>query len=243
MAAYDQQLRKSCLGELPPPLQCPIELRDSDPTWPQLYDREAARIRSILGDRVVRLEHAGSTSVPGLSAKPIIDIVLEVPDAADEAAYAPAMEAVGYVLRIRQPDWFQHRLFKGPDTNINLHVFSANCADTDRPAILGRRAHLVVAGHNRASTHHAAHPAQASMPAALANLTEVVTAGQQHGTVDNSAAALLQQAQDVTRAVQEGKTEDARKKLRRVRDVARNRWPLTGQLQVAGRRGLPSCHG
>jgi GrpB-like predicted nucleotidyltransferase (UPF0157 family) len=70
--------------------------------------------------------------VPGLPAKPIIDVVLEVPDTADEAAYVPAMQAAGYVLRIREPEWFQHRLFKGPDTDINLHVFSADCAETDQ---------------------------------------------------------------------------------------------------------------
>jgi GrpB-like predicted nucleotidyltransferase (UPF0157 family) len=115
-----------------PPRRARIELRDYDPSWPRLYAREAARIRSVLGQRVVRLEHAGSTSVPGLAAKPVIDIVLEVLDAAEEAAYLPAMEAAGYVLRLREPDWFQHRLLKGPDTDINLHVFSAGCPETDR---------------------------------------------------------------------------------------------------------------
>ena len=81
---------------------------------------------------MVRLEHAGSTSVPTLPAKPIIDIALEVPDSTDEAAYVPDLEEAGYVLRIREPDWFEHRLFKGPDTNVNLHVFSASCEETDR---------------------------------------------------------------------------------------------------------------
>jgi GrpB-like predicted nucleotidyltransferase (UPF0157 family) len=76
-------------------MQVRIELCDYDPVWPRLYAREAARIRSALGERVVRLEHVGSTSVPGLAAKPLIDIVLEVPDAAEEAAYLAAMEAVG----------------------------------------------------------------------------------------------------------------------------------------------------
>ncbi len=130
-AAYEEKLRKIWVGE-PPQLQAPIEIRDYDPSWPQLYDREAARIRSILGERVVRLEHAGSTSVPALPAKPIVDIVLEVPDSADEAACVPDLEAAGYVLQIREPDWFEHRLFKGPDTNVNLHVFSAYCTETDR---------------------------------------------------------------------------------------------------------------
>jgi GrpB-like predicted nucleotidyltransferase (UPF0157 family) len=81
---------------------------------------------------VVRLEHVGSTSVPGLPAKPIIDIVLEVPDSGDEPAYVPDLEAAGYVLMIREPQWSQHRVFKGPDTNINLHVFAAGCAEADR---------------------------------------------------------------------------------------------------------------
>ena len=80
----------------------------------------------------MRIEHVGSTSVRGPSAKPIIDIVLEVPDSADETRYVPDMEAAGYVLCIREADWFEHRLFKGPDTNINLHVFSAGCAEVDR---------------------------------------------------------------------------------------------------------------
>jgi GrpB-like predicted nucleotidyltransferase (UPF0157 family) len=115
-----------------PSMQARIELRDYDSSWPQLYAREATRIRSALGEQVARLEHAGSTSVPGLAAKPIIDIVLEVPDAAEEAAYLPAMEAAGYVVRLREPDWFQHRLLKGPDTEVNLHVFSAPCPETDR---------------------------------------------------------------------------------------------------------------
>ena len=70
--------------------------------------------------------------MPGLSAKPIVDILLAVPDSADEQAYVPALEAAGYVLRAREPDWFEHRLFKGPDADINLHVFTAGAAEIDR---------------------------------------------------------------------------------------------------------------
>src|SRR5262245_53276222 len=112
-----------------------IEIAEYDPQWPVLYAREEERIRAILGDRVVRIEHVGSTSVPGLPAKPIVDMVLEVPDASDEDAYLPGLEAAGYVLTIRETDWLEHRLFKGPDTNINLHVFSAGCAETDKMAL------------------------------------------------------------------------------------------------------------
>jgi GrpB-like predicted nucleotidyltransferase (UPF0157 family) len=78
------------------------------------------------------LEHAGSTSVLDLPAKPIIDMVLAVADSSDEATYVPDMERGGYVLRVREPHWFEHRLLKGPDTSINLHVFSAGCAEIDQ---------------------------------------------------------------------------------------------------------------
>ena len=138
VAAYDRDLAEISVGE-PVPLRAPIEIRDYDPEWPRLYEREEARIRSILGDRVIRIEHAGSTSVPGLPAKPIIDIALEVPESADEPAYVPDLEAAGYVLRIREPDWYEHRLFKGPDTNINLHVLSAGCPETDRMVVFRDR--------------------------------------------------------------------------------------------------------
>ena len=110
----------------------PVTLVDYNPEWPALFRREEARIRGILGDRVLRLEHTGSTSVPGLAAKPIIDITMVVPDSADEASYVPDLEAAGYRLAIREPHWFEHRVFKGPDTNINLHTFSPGCPEIDR---------------------------------------------------------------------------------------------------------------
>ena len=72
-----------------------ITLVESDPSWPILFEREAVRVRQVLGPAVVRLEHAGSTSVPGLVAKPIIDIVLVVLDSADEPSYVPALTAAG----------------------------------------------------------------------------------------------------------------------------------------------------
>ncbi len=130
VAAYDE-LEKRTIGG-PRPLTAPIQIHEYDPNWPRLYQREAARIRAVLGHRIVRIEHAGSTSVPGLPAKAIIDIVLEVADSSDEAAYVPELVAAGYVLRIREADWLEHRLFKGPDTDVNLHTFSAGCPEVDR---------------------------------------------------------------------------------------------------------------
>jgi GrpB-like predicted nucleotidyltransferase (UPF0157 family) len=110
----------------------PVTLAEYDPEWPALFAREDARIRGILGDRVLLLEHVGSTSVPGLAAKPVIDMVLVVPDSSDEPAYGPDLEAGGYRLVIREPNWFEHRVFKGPDTNVNLHTFSPGCQEIDR---------------------------------------------------------------------------------------------------------------
>src|SRR5688572_6826440 len=92
-----------------------IHLADYDAAWVVSFQREAARIRAALGAAALAVEHVGSTSVPGLVAKPIVDIVLVVVDSSDEAGYVPALEAAGYVLRIREPNWFEHRLFKGPD--------------------------------------------------------------------------------------------------------------------------------
>ncbi len=109
-----------------------ITLVESDPNWPVLYHREAGRVRGALGAAVVQLEHVGSTSVPGLVAKPIIDILLVVRDSADEPSYVPALTGVGYRLVIREPDWFEHRLLKGPDTDVNLHVFTAGEHEVDR---------------------------------------------------------------------------------------------------------------
>ena len=131
VSAYEDILAKVTIG-VPDRLSGRIEVNDYDPAWPDLYEREAARVRNALCQRLVRLEHVGSMSVPGLPAKPIIDIALEVPDSSDERAYLDDLEAAGYVLRIRSQEWFEHRMFKGPVVNVNLHVFSAGCQQTDR---------------------------------------------------------------------------------------------------------------
>jgi GrpB-like predicted nucleotidyltransferase (UPF0157 family) len=110
----------------------PIFIAEYDLQWPELFRRERRRIREVLGERALRIEHAGSTSVPGLAAKPVIDIVLEVADSAAEDMYAPDLVAAGYPLRIREAHWHEHRMFKGPDTDINLHVFSRGCPEIDR---------------------------------------------------------------------------------------------------------------
>jgi GrpB-like predicted nucleotidyltransferase (UPF0157 family) len=129
--ATDEELQAAWVGDVPR-LDGPIHLADYDPEWPLTYEREATRIRSILGDRIRRLEHIGSTSVPGIPAKPIIDILLVLDDSGAESSYVPDLEAAGYRLVIREPDWHEHRVFKGPDTNINLHVYTLGDVEVDR---------------------------------------------------------------------------------------------------------------
>jgi GrpB protein len=104
----------------PPAEGGPVVVVEYDPLWPVLFEREQQRIRQILGDSVLSLAHVGSTSVPGLYAKPILDIDLVVASSADEASYVPPLEAAGYLLILREPNWHEHRMFKGPDTDINL---------------------------------------------------------------------------------------------------------------------------
>jgi GrpB-like predicted nucleotidyltransferase (UPF0157 family) len=127
----DDEIRALTIGELKP-LSSGILLVDYDPQWPDLYRREAERVHAALGSRALRIEHTGSTSVPGLAAKPIIDMLLVVADSADEASYVPPLERAGYVLRIREPGWYEHRMFRGTDTGVHLHVFSAGCPEIDR---------------------------------------------------------------------------------------------------------------
>jgi GrpB-like predicted nucleotidyltransferase (UPF0157 family) len=110
----------------------PVEIVAYDPAWPEQFQREAVRIRSALGSRALRIEHAGSTSVPGLAAKPVIDTILVVSDSSAEDTYLPELRNAGYVLLIREPHWHEHRMFQGPDTETNLHVFSLGCPEIER---------------------------------------------------------------------------------------------------------------
>src|SRR4051812_12425358 len=143
-----RELQNITVGSLEPH-NASITLVAYDPDWPGLFSREADRLRSILGHAALDIEHVGSTSVPGLMAKPIIDILLVVPDSADERCYLPQLQGAGYVLRIREPEWFEHRLFKGPDTAINLHVFSAGAAEVQRMLLFRDRLRTDDAARNR----------------------------------------------------------------------------------------------
>ena len=114
------------------PLNTTVELVDYDPRWPAQYESHRKRIADALGDRILLLEHVGSTSVPGLAAKPRIDILLIVEDSAAEPSYVPPLELAGYELHIREADWHEHRCFRGFEPNANLHVFSPGCVEIER---------------------------------------------------------------------------------------------------------------
>jgi GrpB-like predicted nucleotidyltransferase (UPF0157 family) len=127
----EDYLHASTIGELTA-LDAPILLVEYDPEWPHKFDEQAERICATLGECALRVEHVGSTSVRGLTAKPIIDIVLVVADSASEIEYTPALERTGYQLVIREPSWYEHRMFKRASNDVNLHVFSAGCREIDR---------------------------------------------------------------------------------------------------------------
>jgi GrpB-like predicted nucleotidyltransferase (UPF0157 family) len=124
----DEQLEAVTVGT-PQPQYQEVVVADYDPIWPHWFESAAFRIREALGDRVLQLDHVGSTSVRGLPAKPLIDINLVVADTTDEDAYVPPLEAIGYELRIREPDWYEHRLLRGQDPPVNLHVFNPGCEE------------------------------------------------------------------------------------------------------------------
>jgi len=99
----------------------PVTLVEPDAAWAARFERERARILAALGDRVLAIEHIGSTSVPGLAAKPVVDIDVAVADPEDEAAFVPDLEAAGYVLRVRDPG---HRMLRTPEKDVHVHVFA-----------------------------------------------------------------------------------------------------------------------
>ena len=130
MPSTEEEILAARIGPVEP-LNGPVMLADYDPAWPTRFADIAAVVRNALGNTVVELAHVGSTSVPGLAAKPVIDMVLVVEDSADERTYVPLLEACGFVLHVREPDWFEHRLLKTPDIDGNLHVFSRGCEEVE----------------------------------------------------------------------------------------------------------------
>jgi GrpB-like predicted nucleotidyltransferase (UPF0157 family) len=102
-----------------------LVISDYDAAWPSRFAELEARIRMALGDAALAVEHIGSTSVPRLAAKPIIDVLVVVADLEDEPSYVPALQDAGFVLRVREAG---HRMFRTPERDVHIHV----CPSGDR---------------------------------------------------------------------------------------------------------------
>jgi GrpB-like predicted nucleotidyltransferase (UPF0157 family) len=126
-----EQLVAGLVGE-PPQRWQTIVIEDYDPRWADRFAAAASRLAALLGDRVRAIEHIGSTSVPGLPAKPIIDIDLSLADTADESAYVPALEGIGYRLVLREPWWYGHRMLVSATADVNLHVWPEDAPEPVR---------------------------------------------------------------------------------------------------------------
>ncbi len=115
----------------PPPVE-PVTIVAYDPDWPNRYERSASDVLAALGSTVMDIDHIGSTSVPGLAAKNVIDISMTVRNSADEDAYVPPLRAIGYVLTVREPSWHEHRCLRLDHPRVNLHVFGPDCPEVIR---------------------------------------------------------------------------------------------------------------
>jgi GrpB-like predicted nucleotidyltransferase (UPF0157 family) len=109
-----------------------LTISDHDSSWPQAATEVCLRISEALGDVALRVDHVGSTSVPDLPAKPIMDVCVVVPDPGDEATYVPVLEGTGLVLVVREPWWQGHRMFRLPTPRANVHVFGPDAAEPVR---------------------------------------------------------------------------------------------------------------
>lgn len=112
-----------------------LHIVDYIPSWGNDFLDLQSRIQKALGPAALDIHHVGSTSVPGLSARSVIDVDLVVADPSDEASYVPALEAAGFILYFRQPAYYGHRFLgcQAPDTNI--HVYGPDCPDVARHLI------------------------------------------------------------------------------------------------------------
>lgn len=125
-----------------------IAVVEPDAAWPATFAALRDRIVEVLGDRALVVEHVGSTSVPGLAAKPVIDIDLTVANTDDEDSYVPGLEAVGFVLRVREPWWLGHRCLVASVPAANVHVWPPDSPEAARHRLF--RDHLRAHAPDRA---------------------------------------------------------------------------------------------
>ena len=122
-----------------------VGLHDHDARWAQDYLQHRRRILAAVTAVGVDVEHIGSTSVPGLAAKPIVDVVVVVPDITAEEDYLDGLLAAGYELRVREPG---HRLVRTPARDVHVHVYGRGDAAVDEYRLL--RDHLRADAGDRA---------------------------------------------------------------------------------------------
>jgi GrpB-like predicted nucleotidyltransferase (UPF0157 family) len=126
-----EQMAVALVGEPPAKWQS-IVIEDYDPAWADRFADASALLKEVLGSLIVTIEHVGSTSVPGLAAKPIIDIDLLIEDTTDESTYIPALEGLGCRLVLREPWWYGHRMLVGLAEDVNLHVWPRSAPEPIR---------------------------------------------------------------------------------------------------------------
>ena len=117
-----EQVDAGLVGE-PPRTWESVVIEEYDPAWAQRFTAVRSSLTEALGALIIGVEHVGSTAVPGLAAKPVIDIDLVIEDTADESGYLPALERLGYRLVLREPWWHGHRMLLSPAEDVNLHVW------------------------------------------------------------------------------------------------------------------------
>ena len=141
-----EELKSALIGGLEP---VTVKVLDYDPLWPRRFEQLAVRVRAVLGTKALIVEHIGSTAVPGLAAKPIIDILVVVDDVNDEAGFVAPLQDAGFVLRVREPG---HRMMRTSTRDVHLHFtilmptrsvttssFVTGCARTPRTATYTKR--------------------------------------------------------------------------------------------------------
>ena len=110
-----------------------IKLVPPDPSWPERFEEERAKIVAAVGGKAIRIDHIGSTSIPGFVAKPIIDIDLSVKDVDDEEDYLPALIATAYQLRVGEPG---HRMVRTANLGVHVHCCTTGSGRERRHLLL-----------------------------------------------------------------------------------------------------------
>jgi GrpB-like predicted nucleotidyltransferase (UPF0157 family) len=159
----DEEIARARVTPVAPEL---VKVVPPDPGWPVAFERVRAQVVDALGARALSVEHVGSTAVPGLWAKPVIDVDVTVADSGDEASYLPELEAAGFVLRVREPDWEEHRMVRGSDPVSNVHVWSLGCVEPRR--------HVAFRDHLRSNADDLAAYAEMKRQLATLGFTDVM---------------------------------------------------------------------